>query len=64
MLWLASKRVASRRVDAPTSEESHRQGRHQHQYQHQHCDQEQPGPRVAEIQGPPEAEAQAPYFPR
>jgi hypothetical protein len=57
--WLASKRVASRRVDAPTPKQSHHQGRHhdQHQHQQQYSNQNQFGLRVAKIQGPPQAEA-------
>jgi hypothetical protein len=56
LLWLASQRVASRRVDAPTPKENHHQGQ-QHQHQYQYGDYEPLALRVAEIQGPPEAEA-------
>ena len=54
----ASKRMASRRVDAPREEDpedNHHQGGQQHQ--HQHSDQDQLGLRVAKIHGPPQAEA-------
>ena len=45
-------------MDAPTPKESHHQGQqHQYQHQYQYGDDEPFTLRVAEIQGPPEAEA-------